>query len=181
MSTSPLTSTNSNTSTTAVKTASANLSNPYDLSSLYGTSMANDYFGSQIFGKGGVYNNTVNTTTSSTVPNAQDTAALNVQDIYGQPDNVASALLQSYITALEAQNTSAAQPQITAQPQTAAQTQVTGNIQNNTTVPTMQDYIIGTQIANLYANDIPLISQNTPYMQNDYFAQQALSAKSYLA
>ena len=43
----------------------------------------------------------------------------------------------------------------------------------------MQDYMIGSQIANQFANDIPLTSTQTSYTSNDYFANQAFGQNNF--
>jgi len=179
MSTSALTgTTSSTTATTTAATNTTNTTNPYDINSLYSTSsMANDYFGSQVFGNGigstgitaaACTQGNVNTTAGA----AAQTTGTTIQDIYGQPDNIASALLQSYMASTDPNY---------AQTNTAATTTATTAAANTSTAaaaPTMQDYIIATQVANQFANAAPLTSTSTAYTSNDYFAQQAFGTQN---
>lgn len=94
----------------------------------FAPAMANDFFGSQIFGGVG-YNQQ--------------------QPTYTPPTNAASAILQQYMY-----ETNASQGV-------------------NNTPPTMEDYAMATQIANMYSGaNTPSLFQNNHFMQNDIFAQQ---------
>lgn len=119
--------------------------------------MANDYFGSQAFGEN-IYNTSAQTTAQTTSQASTPT----IQDIYGQPDNIASALLQSYISAKSGSTNSSS----------AASSVITSS--QSQTMPTIQDYYYATQIANQFGNQTPLISPYSSYTQTDYFAQQAI-------
>ncbi len=100
--------------------SATNFTNPYTMT------MANDYFGSQVFG-------------------ANPFGAQPQYSFEGAPNDVASALVQQYAYS-------------------------TGG-----TAPTMQDYAMATQIADMYSNpNMAMISPYTSFTQSDIFAQQAM-------
>ena len=83
--------------------------------------------------------------------------------------------LAYYNTALNTNTTVSTQTAVPTTQQTAASTTTqTQPTSTNTGAPTMQDYMIGSQIANQFANDIPLTSTQTSYTSNDYFANRKL-------
>lgn len=192
------------TTTVAPTTVSSNntKSTGFDYNSMFGPSMANDYFGSQAFGNSNIFaQQTTNTAiqptqtaqTTQTLPTEAELASA-IAQIYGTPSTIGSALLQNhmlqsagqelayYNTALNT-NTNTTVSTQTAVPttqqtatSTTTQTQPTST---NTGAPTMQDYMIGSQIANQFANDIPLTSTQTSYTSNDYFANQAFGQNNF--
>lgn len=183
------------TTTVAPTTVSTNNTNTkstgFDYNSMFGPSMANDYFGSQAFGNSNIFAQQTTNTATQPTQTAQTTQALPTEadlanaitQIYGVPSTIGSALLQNhmlqsaeqelayYNTALNANATTQATVPTTQQTvaQTTTQTQPTAT---NAGTPTMQDYMIGSQIANQFANDVPLTSTQTSYTSNDYFANQ---------
>lgn len=188
------------TTTVAPTTVSSNntKSTGFDYNSMFGPSMANDYFGSQAFGNSNIFaQQTTNTATqptqttqtTQTLPTEAELASA-IAQIYGTPSTIGSALLQNhmlqsagqelayYNTALNANATTQATVPTTQQTvaQTTTQTQPTAT---NAGTPTMQDYMIGSQIANQFANDIPLTSTQTSYTSNDYFANQAFGQNNF--
>lgn len=188
------------TTTVAPTTVSSNntKSTGFDYNSMFGPSMANDYFGSQAFGNSNIFaQQTTNTATqptqttqtTQTLPTEAELASA-IAQIYGTPSTIGSALLQNhmlqsagqelayYNTALNANATTQATVPTTQQTvaQTTTQTQPTST---NAGTPTMQDYMIGSQIANQFANDIPLTSTQTSYTSNDYFANQAFGQNNF--
>lgn len=188
------------TTTVAPTTVSSNntKSTGFDYNSMFGPSMANDYFGSQAFGNSNIFaQQTTNTATqptqttqtTQTLPTEAELANA-IAQIYGTPSTIGSALLQNhmlqsagqelayYNTALNANATTQATVPTTQQTvtQTTTQTQPTST---NAGTPTMQDYMIGSQIANQFANDIPLTSTQTSYTSNDYFANQAFGQNNF--
>ncbi len=188
------------TTTVAPTTVSSNntKSTGFDYNSMFGPSMANDYFGSQAFGNSNIFaQQTTNTATqptqttqtTQTLPTEAELASA-ITQIYGTPSTIGSALLQNhmlqsagqelayYNTALNANATTQATVPTTQQTvaQTTTQTQPTAT---NAGTPTMQDYMIGSQIANQFANDIPLTSTQTSYTSNDYFANQAFGQNNF--
>lgn len=188
------------TTTVAPTTVSSNntKSTGFDYNSMFGPSMANDYFGSQAFGNSNIFaQQTTNTATqptqttqtTQTIPTEAELASA-IAQIYGTPSTIGSALLQNhmlqsagqelayYNTALNANATTQATVPTTQQTvaQTTTQTQPTAT---NAGTPTMQDYMIGSQIANQFANDIPLTSTQTSYTSNDYFANQAFGQNNF--
>ncbi len=192
------------TTTVAPTTVSSNntKSTGFDYNSMFGPSMANDYFGSQAFGNSNIFaQQTTNTATqptqttqtTQTLPTEAELASA-IAQIYGTPSTIGSALLQNhmlqsagqelayYNTALNT-NTNTTVSTQTAVPttqQTAASTTTqTQPTSTNTGAPTMQDYMIGSQIANQFANDIPLTSTQTSYTSNDYFANQAFGQNNF--
>ncbi len=192
------------TTTVAPTTVSSNntKSTGFDYNSMFGPSMANDYFGSQAFGNSNIFaQQTTNTATqptqttqtTQTLPTEAELASA-IAQIYGTPSTIGSALLQNhmlqsagqelayYNTALNT-NTNTTVSTQTAVPttqQTAASTTTqTQQTSTNTGAPTMQDYMIGSQIANQFANDIPLTSTQTSYTSNDYFANQAFGQNNF--
>lgn len=192
------------TTTVAPTTVSSNntKSTGFDYNSMFGPSMANDYFGSQAFGNSNIFaQQTTNTATqptqttqtNQTLPTEAELASA-IAQIYGTPSTIGSALLQNhmlqsagqelayYNTALNT-NTNTTVSTQTAVPttqQTAASTTTqTQPTSTNTGAPTMQDYMIGSQIANQFANDIPLTSTQTSYTSNDYFANQAFGQNNF--
>lgn len=192
------------TTTVAPTTVSSNntKSTGFDYNSMFGPSMANDYFGSQAFGNSNIFaQQTTNTATqptqttqtTQTLPTEAELASA-IAQIYGTPSTIGSALLQNhmlqsagqelayYNTALNT-NTNTTVSTQTAVPttqQTAASTTTqTQPTFTNTGAPTMQDYMIGSQIANQFANDIPLTSTQTSYTSNDYFANQAFGQNNF--
>ena len=192
------------TTTVAPTTVSSNntKSTGFDYNSMFGPSMANDYFGSQAFGNSNIFaQQTTNTATqptqttqtTQTLPTEAELAS-SIAQIYGTPSTIGSALLQNhmlqsagqelayYNTALNT-NTNTTVSTQTAVPttkQTAASTTTqTQPTSTNTGAPTMQDYMIGSQIANQFANDIPLTSTQTSYTSNDYFANQAFGQNNF--
>ena len=95
----------------------------------FAPAMANDFFGTQIFGNN-VYNKPQ-------------------QQTYTAPTNTASLILQNHINA-----------------NSTAQTE-------SNTPPTMEDYALATQIANMYSGaNTPALLQNNHFISNDIFAQQ---------
>ena len=169
---------------------------------MFGQSMANDYFGSQAFGNSNIFAQQTTNTATQPTQTAQTTQTLPTEaelasaiaQIYGTPSTIGSALLQNhmlqsagqelayYNTALNT-NTNTTVSTQTAVPttqQTAASTTTqTQPTSTNTGAPTMQDYMIGSQIANQFANDIPLTSTQTSYTSNDYFANQAFGQNNF--
>lgn len=192
------------TTTVAPTTVSSNntKSTGFDYNSMFGPSMANDYFGSQAFGNSNIFAQQTTNTATQPTQTAQTTQTLPTEaelasaiaQIYGTPSTIGSALLQNhmlqsagqelayYNTALNT-NTNTTVSTQTAVPttqqtatSTTTQTQPTST---NTGAPTMQDYMIGSQIANQFANDIPLTSTQTSYTSNDYFANQAFGQNNF--
>lgn len=159
---------------------------------MFAPSMANDYFGSQVFGTGSVYN-TQASAPVSTPAAAQSTPVaapeVEIPNIFeSAPENYASALLQAHAidtnpalqqllereiyqqNAVETAQTAPVQQQVSSQASTVpAQT---------TAAPTMQDYYIATQIANQFANSTPLVSPYDSYFQRDFFAQQSINPQT---
>lgn len=187
------------TTTVAPTTVSSNntKSTGFDYNSMFGPSMANDYFGSQAFGNSNIYaQQTTNTATqptqtTQTLPTEAELASA-IAQIYGTPSTIGSALLQNhmlqsagqelayYNTALNTNTTVSTQTAVPTTQQTAASTTTqTQPTSTNTGAPTMQDYMIGSQIANQFANDIPLTSTQTSYTSNDYFANQAFGQNNF--
>lgn len=192
------------TTTVAPTTVSSNntKSTGFDYNSMFGPSMANDYFGSQAFGNSNIFAQQTTNTATQPTQTAQTTQTLPTEaelasaiaQIYGTPSTIGSALLQNhmlqsagqelayYNTALNT-NTNTTVSTQTAVPttqQTAASTTTqTQPTSTNTSAPTMQDYMIGSQIANQFANDIPLTSTQTSYTSNDYFANQAFGQNNF--
>lgn len=193
------------TTTVAPTTVSSNntKSTGFDYNSMFGPSMANDYFGSQAFGNSNIFaQQTTNTATQPTQPTqtTQTTQTLPTEaelasaiaQIYGTPSTIGSALLQNhmlqsagqelayYNTALNTNTTVSTQTAVpTTQQTTASTTTQTQPTSTNAGTPTMQDYMIGSQIANQFANDIPLTSTQTSYTSNDYFANQAFGQNNF--
>lgn len=188
------------TTTVAPTTISSNntKSTGFDYNSMFGPSMANDYFGSQAFGNSNIFaQQTTNTATqptqttqtTQTLPTEAELASA-IAQIYGTPSTIGSALLQNhmlqsagqelayYNTALNANATTQATVPTTQQT-TASTTTQTQPTATNAGTPTMQDYMIGSQIANQFANDIPLTSTQTSYTSNDYFANQAFGQNNF--
>lgn len=192
------------TTTVAPTTVSSNntKSTGFDYNSMFGPSMANDYFGSQAFGNSNIFAQQTTNTATQPTQTAQTTQTLPTEaelasaiaQIYGTPSTIGSALLQNhmlqsagqelayYNTALNT-NTNTTVSTQTAVPttqQTAASTTTqTQPTSTNTGAPTMQDYMIGSQIANQFANDIPLTSTQTSYTSNDYFANQTFGQNNF--
>ncbi len=192
----PITGTQGTTTTTTVAptTVSTNNTNTkstgFDYNSMFGPSMANDYFGSQAFGNSNIFAQQTTNTATQPTQTAQITQTLPTEadltnaiaQIYGTPSTIGSALLQNhmlqsaeqelayYNTALTNATTQATVP--TTQQTVAQTTTQTQPTATNAGTPTMQDYMIGSQIANQFANDIPLASTQTSYTSNDYFANQ---------
>ena len=192
------------TTTVAPTTVSSNntKSTGFDYNSMFGPSMANDYFGSQAFGNSNIFAQQTTNTATQPTQTAQTTQTLPTEaelasaiaQIYGTPSTIGSALLQNhmlqsagqelayYNTALNT-NTNTTVSTQTAVPttqQTAASTTTqTQPTSTNTGAPTMQDYMIGSQIANQFANDIPLTSTQTSNTSNDYFANQAFGQNNF--
>lgn len=194
------------TTTVAPTTVSSNntKSTGFNYNSMFGPSMANDYFGSQAFGNSNIFAQQTTNTATQPTQTAQTTQTLPTEaelasaiaQIYGTPSTIGSALLQNhmlqsagqelayYNTALNTNtNTNTTVSTQTAVPttqQTAASTTTqTQPTSTNTGAPTMQDYMIGSQIANQFANDIPLTSTQTSYTSNDYFANQAFGQNNF--
>lgn len=185
------------TTTVAPTTVSSNntKSTGFDYNSMFGPSMANDYFGSQAFGNSNIFAQQTTNTATQPTQTAQTTQTLPTEaelasaiaQIYGTPSTIGSALLQNhmlqsagqelayYNTALNT-NTNT---NTTVSTQTAVPTTQTQPTSTNTGAPTMQDYMIGSQIANQFANDIPLTSTQTSYTSNDYFANQAFGQNNF--
>lgn len=192
------------TTTVAPTTVSSNntKSTGFDYNSMFGPSMANDYFGSQAFGNSNIFaQQTTNTATqptqttqtTQTLPTEAELASA-IAQIYGTPSTIGSALLQNHMLQSAGQelayynaalntNTNTTVSTQTAVPTTqqtaAATTTQTQPTSTNTGAPTMQDYMIGSQIANQFANDIPLTSTQTSYTSNDYFANQAFGQNNF--
>lgn len=190
------------TTTVAPTTVSSNntKSTGFDYNSMFGPSMANDYFGSQAFGNSNIFaQQTTNTATqptqttqtTQTLPTEAELASA-IAQIYGTPSTIGSALLQNhmlqsagqelayYNTALNTNTTVSTQTAVpTTQQTTASTTTQTQPTSTNAGTPTMQDYMIGSQIANQFANDIPLTSTQTSYTSNDYFANQAFGQNNF--
>lgn len=184
------------TTTVAPTTVSSNntKSTGFDYNSMFGPSMANDYFGSQAFGNSNIFAQQTTNTATQPTQTAQTTQTLPTEaelasaiaQIYGTPSTIGSALLQNhmlqaagqelayYNTALNTNTNTTVSTQTAAA--TTTQTQQTST---NTGAPTMQDYMIGSQIANQFANDIPLTSTQTSYTSNDYFANQAFGQNNF--
>ena len=184
------------TTTVAPTTVSSNntKSTGFDYNSMFGPSVANDYFGSQAFGNSNIFaQQTTNTATQTTqtLPTEAELASA-IAQIYGTPSTIGSALLQNhmlqsagqelayYNTALNTNTTVSTQTAVpTTQQTTASTTTQTQPTSTNAGTPTMQDYMIGSQIANQFANDIPLTSTQTSYTSNDYFANQAFGQNNF--
>lgn len=192
------------TTTVAPTTVSSNntKSTGFDYNSMFGPSMANDYFGSQAFGNSNIFaQQTTNTATqptqttqtTQTLPTEAELASA-IAQIYGTPSTIGSALLQNhmlqsagqelayYNTALNTNTNTTVSTQTavpTTQQTTASTTTQTQPTATNAGTPTMQDYMIGSQIANQFANDIPLTSTQTSYTSNDYFANQAFGQNNF--
>ena len=184
------------TTTVAPTTVSSNntKSTGFDYNSMFGPSMANDYFGSQAFGNSNIFaQQTTNTATQTTqtLPTEAELASA-IAQIYGTPSTIGSALLQNhmlqsagqelayYNTALNTNTTVSTQTAVpTTQQTTASTTTQTQPTSTNAGTPTMQDCMIGSQIANQFANDIPLTSTQTSYTSNDYFANQAFGQNNF--
>lgn len=184
------------TTTVAPTTVSSNntKSTGFDYNSMFGPSMANDYFGSQAFGNSNIFAQQTTNTATQPTQTAQTTQTLPTEaelasaiaQIYGTPSTIGSALLQNhmlqvagqelayYNTALNTNTNTTVSTQTAAS--TTTQTQPTST---NTGAPTMQDYMIGSQIANQFANDIPLTSTQISYTSNDYFANQAFGQNNF--
>ena len=190
------------TTTVAPTTVSSNntKSTGFDYNSMFGPSMANDYFGSQAFGNSNIFAQQTTNTATQPTQTAQTTQTLPTEaelasaiaQIYGTPSTIGSALLQNhmlqsagqelayYNTALNTKTTVSTQTAVPTTQQTAASTTTqTQPTSTNTGAPTMQDYMIGSQIANQFANDIPLTSTQTSYTSNDYFANQAFGQNNF--
>ena len=190
------------TTTVAPTTVSSNntKSTGFDYNSMFGPSMANDYFGSQAFGNSNIFAQQTTNTATQPTQTAQTTQTLPTEaelasaiaQIYGTPSTIGSALLQNhmlqsagqelayYNTALNTNTTVSTQTAVPTTQQTAASTTTqTQPTSTNTGAPTMQDYMIGSQIANQFANDIPLTSTQTSYTSNDYFANQAFGQNNF--
>lgn len=190
------------TTTVAPTTVSSNntKSTGFDYNSMFGPSMANDYFGSQAFGNSNIFAQQTTNTATQPTQTAQTTQTLPTEaelasaiaQIYGTPSTIGSALLQNhmlqsagqelayYNTALNTNTTVSTQTAVPTTQQTAASTTTqTQPTSTNTGATTMQDYMIGSQIANQFANDIPLTSTQTSYTSNDYFANQAFGQNNF--
>lgn len=190
------------TTTVAPTTVSSNntKSTGFDYNSMFGPSMANDYFGSQAFGNSNIFAQQTTNTATQPTQTAQTTQTLPTEaelasaiaQIYGTPSTIGSALLQNhmlqsagqelayYNTALNTNTTATTQTAVpTTQQTTASTTTQTQPTSTNAGTPTMQDYMIGSQIANQFANDIPLTSTQTSYTSNDYFANQAFGQNNF--
>lgn len=190
------------TTTVAPTTVSSNntKSTGFDYNSMFGPSMANDYFGSQAFGNSNIFAQQTTNTATQPTQTAQTTQTLPTEaelasaiaQIYGTPSTIGSALLQNhmlqsagqelayYNTALNTNTTVSTQTAVpTTQQTTASTTTQTQPTATNASTPTMQDYMIGSQIANQFANDIPLTSTQTSYTSNDYFANQAFGQNNF--
>ena len=190
------------TTTVAPTTVSSNntKSTGFDYNSMFGPSMANDYFGSQAFGNSNIFAQQTTNTATQPTQTAQTTQTLPTEaelasaiaQIYGTPSTIGSALLQNhmlqsagqelayYNTALNTNTTVSTQTAVPTTQQTAASTTTqTQPTSTNTGAPTMHDYMIGSQIANQFANDIPLTSTQTSYTSNDYFANQAFGQNNF--
>ena len=192
------------TTTVAPTTVSSNntKSTGFDYNSMFGPSMANDYFGSQAFGNSNIFAQQTTNTATQPTQTAQTTQTLPTEvelasaiaQIYGTPSTIGSALLQNhmlqsagqelayYNTALNTNTNTTVSTQTavpTTQQTAASTTSQTQPTSTNTGAPTMQDYMIGSQIANQFANDIPLTSTQTSYTSNDYFANQAFGQNNF--
>ena len=181
------------TTTVAPTTVSSNntKSTGFDYNSMFGPSMANDYFGSQAFGNSNIFaQQTTNTATqptqttqtTQTLPTEAELASA-IAQIYGTPSTIGSALLQNHMLQSAGQElayyNTALNTNTTVSTQTAVPTTQTQPTSTNAGTPTMQDYMIGSQIANQFANDIPLTSTQTSYTSNDYFANQAFGQNNF--
>ena len=111
------------------------------------TSMATDFFGSQAFGNGIV------------TPQVTPQAVSQPQAAPAGNGTLASAIFQEYLASQNGVQTQA--PQVS----TAVPTRT----------PTIEDYYIASQIANKFANDIPLMSATTGFTNNDFLAQQVFN------
>lgn len=183
------------TTTVAPTTVSSNntKSTGFDYNSMFGPSMANDYFGSQAFGNSNIFAQQTTNTATQPTQTAQTTQTLPTEaelasaiaQIYGTPSTIGSALLQNHMLQSAGQelayyNTALnTNTNTTVSTQTAVPTTQTQPTSTNTGAPTMQDYMIGSQIANQFANDIPLTSTQTSYTSNDYFANQAFGQNNF--
>ncbi len=134
----------------AVNTQTIYQQNPYLTMSQ--TSMANDFFGSQAFG------------TTPIFAQAQvGTVTPSINKLGEGSGSLASIILQNYY---------------------ASKNGISGSaIQNNQAAnfmrtPTVQDYYTATQIANVFANNTPLINPNTNFFEKDMFAQQLIKPYS---
>lgn len=199
-----ITGTQGTTTTTTVAPTTVSSKNTkstgFDYNSMFGPSMANDYFGSQAFGNSNIFAQQTTNTATQPTQTAQTTQTLPTEaelasaiaQIYGTPSTIGSALLQNhmlqsagqelayYNTALNTNTTVSTQTAVPTTQQTAASTTTqTQPTSTNTGAPTMQDYMIGSQIANQFANDIPLTSTQTSYTSNDYFANQAFGQNNF--
>ena len=181
------------TTTVAPTTVSSNntKSTGFDYNSMFGPSMANDYFGSQAFGNSNIFAQQTTNTATQPTQTAQTTQTLPTEaelasaiaQIYGTPSTIGSALLQNHMLQSAGQElayyNTALNTNTTVSTQTAVPTTQTQPTSTNTGAPTMQDYMIGSQIANQFANDIPLTSTQTSYTSNDYFANQAFGQNNF--
>ena len=152
--------------------------NQYDLSSIYGNSMAHDYFGSQAFGTNitGTTQQAAQAAQTQTAQTVQTSQEQSVQNIFETPKTQASSLLQAFAYYKELQNSSQVSDgssqtvSDTNQPADNSQVQASSS-QTTNTMPTIQDYYMAAMIANQFANDIPLLYSNTSFVDNDYFAK----------
>ena len=106
------------------------------------TSMANDFFGSQAFGV--------------QFPNVKSNTPVKENVKIEGSGTLESAIFQQYL----ANQNGSANVEQQVQPAQPLRT------------PTVQDYYMATQIANMFASDVPLISNSTSFTQNDFFAQR---------
>lgn len=186
MTTTTLTDTTSTTTTPVVtSTTNSTTSTGYDYNSMFAPSMANDYFGSQIFGNNSIYtqqnnsNQTMQAVQTTQSPSSEQELADALAQIYGTPTTLGSALLREQMIESAKNELGYLNTTTNVAPNTTVSTTpVQTNNQTQQTVanigtPTMQDYMIGSQIANSFANDIPLTSTQTSYTSNDFFANQA--------
>ena len=134
-------------SANAVSTQTINQQNPYLAMSQ--TSMANDFFGAQAFGTASLFSQNYNA--APQISNA---------GLGEGSGTLASAILQNYY-ATQNSNRYVAMQGV--------------NPSANYRTPTVEDYCKATQIANMFANNTPLINPNTSFFEKDMFAQQLIN------
>ena len=154
-------------SSTQAQSTNSGMYNPY--LALSQTSMSNDFFGAQAFGK-----SLYNTQTTATVQQpvavqqpAQAQAPQGAQPVLGS-GTLASAIFQQYLMSQNGIQTPPQAPQT----QTVTDTQSNVSVTPGKTAPTMQDYYMASQIANAFAGSTPIIYNPSGFVQNDVFAQQ---------
>ncbi len=152
--------------------------NPYAMAQ---TSMANDFFGSQIDWNQSIY------AAKQPQYNQPKQTAGGVQDVplfmQNSSYTPASNLLQNYYLnteegkALLQQMSPAEQNAVISQNSQSVQTTAPQTTQNNIaqTAPTAQDYMIASQIASQFAGDAILLDTNTTFTNRDFLANQTFN------